>query len=171
MPSNSRKQKRQIQQWISTVGRHLPHLSKPQATVLALFSFGMVLVRTCALTTVTLILAPLLNVKENTIGKRLKEWYYDKEDKKGEKRAELDVESCFPFLLRWIMSWWKGKQLALALDPTTVSDIFTVLTVSVVYRGCAIPVACLLRKLTKREHGVNTGFVCFGCSDLVFLKI
>jgi len=32
----------------------------------------------------------------DTIRQRLKEWCYDKEDKKGERRAELNVESCFP---------------------------------------------------------------------------
>ena len=30
-------------QWLRTIMQHLPHLSKPQATVLALWSFGMVL--------------------------------------------------------------------------------------------------------------------------------
>jgi hypothetical protein len=51
----------QLNQWIVTVATHMPHLSKPQATVLALWSFGMVLAKCCALTAVVLILAPLLN--------------------------------------------------------------------------------------------------------------
>lgn len=145
------KPEKQMQQWVSIVTEHLPSLSKPQATVLALFSFGMVLVKSCALTTVVLILAPLLGVSDNTIRQRLREWYYDKEDKKGNKRAELDVPSCFPFLLRWLVSWWEGKQMALAMDATTLKDIFTVLTISVVYRGCAIPVAWTI--ITGNEKG------------------
>jgi hypothetical protein len=41
-----------------------------------------------------------------------------------------------------VLSWWDGEhRLALAIDATHFKDIFTVLTVSVVYRGCAIPVA------------------------------
>ena len=36
---------------------------------------------------------------------------------------------------------WPGPQLALALDATTLGDRFAVLAVSVLYRGCAIPVA------------------------------
>jgi len=32
-------------QWLCTITTHLPQLSKPQATVLALWSFGMVLAR------------------------------------------------------------------------------------------------------------------------------
>ena len=36
---------------------------------------------------------------------------------------------------------WQGTQVALALDATTLGTRFTVLAISVVYRGCAIPVA------------------------------
>jgi hypothetical protein len=41
-------------QWLTTLMQHLSHLSKPHATVLALWSFGMVLARSCALTAVVL---------------------------------------------------------------------------------------------------------------------
>jgi len=109
--------------------------------VLALYSFGMVLAKCCALTAVVIILAPLLKLKENTLRQRLREWYYSAEDKRGEKRAALNVESCFPFLLRWILTLWDATQLALAMDATTLADRFVVLTISVVYRGSAIPVA------------------------------
>jgi hypothetical protein len=34
----------EVYQWMMTVKQHLPHLSKPQATVLALWSFGVVIV-------------------------------------------------------------------------------------------------------------------------------
>src|SRR5947208_963939 len=36
-------------QWLTTIMHHLSPLSKPQATVLALWSFGMVLARSCSL--------------------------------------------------------------------------------------------------------------------------
>jgi hypothetical protein len=130
-----------LNEWITTVAANLPHLSKPQAMVLALFSFGMVLAKCCALTAVVLILAPLLKVKENTLRQRLREWCYDAKDKRGAKRVDFSVESCFPFLLRWILNWWHSNQLALACDATTLSDRFVVLSISVLYRGCAIPVA------------------------------
>ncbi len=37
-------------QWRTTIMHHLSQLSKPQATVLAMWSFGMVLARSCAVT-------------------------------------------------------------------------------------------------------------------------
>jgi hypothetical protein len=40
-----------------------------------------------------------------------------------------------------VVRWWQGTQLALASAATTVGQRFVVRAVSVVYRGCAIPVA------------------------------
>jgi hypothetical protein len=54
--------------------------------------------------------------------------------------------------LGWVLAWWGSaeRRLALVLDASTLSDRFTVLAISVVYRGCAIPVAWkLVRTHTK----------------------
>jgi len=51
------------------------------------------------------------------------------------------VGRCFAPLLAWVLSWWEGQQLALAVAATTLGDGFVVLVGSVLYRGCAIPVA------------------------------
>ena len=72
---------------------------------------------------------------------QLREWYDDVPRKRGTKRQALRVETCFAPLLGWVVSWWQGTQLALAIDATTLGQRFVVLAVSVVYRGCAIPVA------------------------------
>jgi hypothetical protein len=130
-----------VVEWTSIIHTHLPNLSKPQATVLALWSLGMVLARSCALTAVSVWLAALLQRKENTVRQQLREWCYEAEAKRGGQRQALAVEACFVPLLRWILSTWRGTQLALALDATTLGTRFTVLAISVVYRGCAIPVA------------------------------
>lgn len=65
----------------------------------------------------------------------------DAADKAGPTRRELDVTICFVPFLRWIIGLWTSTQLALTLDATPLSDRFVVLAISVVYRGCAIPVA------------------------------
>ena len=43
--------------------------------------------------------------------------------------------------MRWVLSLWKSNDLALAVDPTMLSDRLCAIVVSAVYRGCAIPVA------------------------------
>jgi hypothetical protein len=127
--------------WIDRLTSHFPHLSRAQATVLALWSFGMVLARSCALTAVALALAPLLGQKASTLRQRLREWYKDAADKRGRSRTQLDPTCCFAGLLAWVTADWPCRRLALALDATTLADRLTVLAVSVVYRGCAVPVA------------------------------
>jgi hypothetical protein len=130
-----------VYQWTTTVRQQLPQLSKPQATVLALWSLGMVLARSCALSAVSLLLAGGLDRKPNTVRQQLREWCYAAEAKRGERRQELDVTRCFAPLLGWVLGWWQGTQVALALDATSLGDRFVVLALSVAYRGCAIPVA------------------------------
>jgi hypothetical protein len=131
-------------QWLTTIMHHLSPLSKPQATVLAMWSFGMVLTRSCALTAVSSLLATGMQRKEQTVRQQLREWYYDAKRKRGPKRQALRVETCFAPLLGWVVCWWQGTQLAWAIDATTLGQRFVVLAVSVVYRGCAIPVAWVI---------------------------
>ena len=128
-------------EWATILQIHCPHLSKPQIKVLALWSLGMVLARSCALTAVSACLAPWLGQHDNTLRQRLREFYYEAGAKRGKNRQAVVVESCFAPLLAWVLSLWEGTQLALALDATPLSNRFTVLVISVVYRGCAIPIA------------------------------
>ena len=59
-----------LYQWTHEVTTAFPHLSKPQATVLALWSFGIILARSCALSAVALVLARLLQRQTNTVRQR-----------------------------------------------------------------------------------------------------
>jgi len=118
--------------WRTTIMQHLSHLSKPQATVLALWSCGMVLARSCALTAVSHVLAKGMKRKEQTVRQPLREWYYEVPRQRGPQRQALHVESCFPVLLGWVVRWWHGTQLALALDATALGTRVVVLAVSVV---------------------------------------
>src|SRR5262249_45224018 len=116
-----------VTEWTLVIQTHLPHLSKPQATVLALWSLGMVLARSCALTAVSAFLATWLHRKEATVRQQLREFCYEATAKRGTARQELVVETCFAPLLAWVVEQWEGTQIALALDATPLGDRFTVL--------------------------------------------
>lgn len=133
--------------------KQLPHLSVPQATVLALWSFGMVVSHSCGLTTVANYLASLTQEKENSLRQRLREWCYAKDDKRGQGRCEIDVRNSFVPLLRWVLAWWppQERRLALAMDATSLGQVFVVLVLSVIYRGCAIPIAWHVLPAGKKE--------------------
>jgi hypothetical protein len=125
----------------------MPHRSKPQATVLARWRFGMVLAQRCGLTSVAWTLAPLLGCRANTLRQRLRAWCDDTPHKAGSKRGiprdALDVTTCFLPLMRWVLAWWPPdeQRLALAIDASPLGQRFTVLAVSLIERCCAIPIA------------------------------
>src|ERR671932_1356028 len=95
-----------LSQWTLTVSTNLPQLTKPQATVLALWSYGIACTRSCGRRTVATFLALLLTQKVGTVEQRLREWCYAAADKRGTKRQTLDVTTCFAPLLRWGLAWW-----------------------------------------------------------------
>src|SRR3954447_6095971 len=55
--------------------------------------------------------------------------------------VQVDVERCFAPLLRWVLGWWQGRELALAVDATAHREDVVALVVSVLHRGSAVPVA------------------------------
>jgi hypothetical protein len=144
-----------LSQWQQTLSSHLPTLSQPQVTVLALWSLGIILAQSCGLTTVAVLLAYLLELSPSSMCERLRDWYRDAPHKSGakrrHKRRSLDVPSCFGALVRWVVAWSPPdcRQLAIALDASTLGQRFTILSISVVIRGCAIPVAWQIVEATR----------------------
>ena len=139
-------------EWLKLVMKQMTHLSKPQAKVLGMWSFAIAITHCCGLSTVTVFLAELLEKPENTVKERLRQWYCDGGEKKGRKRSQIDVEKSFVPLLNWLLSWWSAeeKSLVLAADASTLGQRFTILAISVVYRGCSIPVAWKIVEATKK---------------------
>jgi hypothetical protein len=137
--------------WTGQVVSAFPHLSRPQATMLALYSFGAILAQRCGLNSVAATLAALLDLGYLTIRSRLQEFYQPASAKSGSRRRELDVTACFAPLLAWILKGWPSRRLAVALDATSLGDRFTILSISVVYRGSACPVAWKIMQANVRH--------------------
>ena len=131
--------------WQKIVSSKFASLSLPQIRGLATWSFGMVMTRSSSLSKVSVLIANANGESENTVRQRLKEWYKSGQDKGkfGHRRASLEVQDCFASLLSWIIDLLpeNNRSLALAMDATNVGQDFTVLSINVLYRRCAIPVA------------------------------
>lgn len=121
------------------IARHLPPLRPAQARGLALWVYGTVLAHSACQSAVIAALAR--SGGDHGLRQRLREWLYDGQDKTARCHTQVAVEPCFAPLLRWLLTWWRSPDLALALDVTTRQDSLTVLAVSVLYRGVALPVA------------------------------
>ena len=132
-----------LSSWKQEVSTAFAHLSKAQVLGLVLWSVGMALTGSGGINQISALLAQVLEQKEGSVFQRLREWYLDAPHKRGDHRRELEVTSCFGPLLRWIVRSFAGEErrLALALDASTLGERWTVLAISVVIRGCAIPVA------------------------------
>lgn len=138
-------------QWIDTIAMRFPSISKPQAVGLALWSFGMILAHSCSLSAVADMLSSLLGQSFNTMRERLRDTYREADAKAGKQRTELDVTLCRAPWLAWILDGWKGNQLAVAIDATSLGQRFAMLVISVVYRGCAVPVAWKVLKANEKH--------------------
>jgi hypothetical protein len=141
------KRRQTLARWTALLYRRLPTLSLPQAKGLALWSIGIVLARSSSLHAVVLALACWLPFNRLSLRKRLQEWYVEAAAKKGHgtagmgcQRRDWEAHAASPELLAWILDDWPSQQVVLALDPTNFGDRFTVLNISVLYRGCAVPV-------------------------------
>lgn len=121
------------------IAQRLPHLRPSQHKGLALWVYGTIMAHSaCQNAVITALLT--IGVWHN-LRQYLREWLYDGQHKAAPCQTQLDVELCFAPLLRWLLSWWQGPRLALAVDPTNRKDEVVALVVSVLYRGCAIPIA------------------------------
>jgi hypothetical protein len=130
-----------LSQWEEEIARGLPVLYAAQVQVLAQWCFAMETTGVCACHTLAMFLSLSLGGAWQTVRQRLREWYWDAEDKQGLNRREVDVRVCFVPLAKWVLAHWPGTRVALALDATSLGDRLVILTVSIVYKGCAVPIA------------------------------
>src|SRR5262245_35675233 len=143
-------QAKALYQWERRVAIFFADLPPARRAWLALVSFGIVLAQCALLNRVVLRLALALGSSFNTLRQRLRKLYRPQVDANGNDRS-WDYTLCFGPLLRWATAGFTDHRLALAIDPTTLGDRFTLLTVSVVFRGCAVPVAWQV------QHGTQKG--------------
>jgi hypothetical protein len=127
--------------WPLGIQPHWPHLRKPQATVLALWSLGMGLARSGALTAVRAVLATWLGRTEPAVRQQRRALCEAATAQRGPPRQALVVEpGCAP-LWAWGVAQWEGPPLALARAATPWGARLTGLARSGGSRGWASPVA------------------------------
>lgn len=131
----------ELYQQFDEVKQHLPRLSLPQLHGAVLWSIAIITGGICSLSAAEIALQGFEQQSLNTLRQRLREFYKDSKHKKGNKRCELKVFDHFPDLLRWVVNSSDDKNIAIALDASNFRDRFVLLCISVVIRGCAIPVA------------------------------
>jgi hypothetical protein len=124
----------------AVVATHLSPLRPAQQRGLALWVVALLLTGSGCERAILTAMAPL-GFAEHALRARLREWLYDGADRAAPCGTQLDVTTCFAPMLRWVLAWWGGPVLPLAIDTTTLRERLVVLSISVLYRSAAIPVA------------------------------
>lgn len=127
-------------QLTAEVEQRFPTLRAAQQRGLAIWVWGTVVAGSGCQAAVVAAVAPLF-ATSHAARQYLREWLYPGEQRAAPCHTTLAIDGCFVGLLGWVVQWWHSTHLALAIDATTVANRVVVLTVAVVYRGCAIPVA------------------------------
>jgi DDE family transposase len=134
-----------LTQWQQELKGRFRELPTHVVFVLAVYSVGMIMAHASGLSAVAFTLSEAFAWSYHAVRKRLSEFYKEAPAKsgfkQGSKRTDFDVSTCFCPMLKWILSLWSGRHLALAIDVTNFGERFHVLCISVVIHGGAIPVA------------------------------
>lgn len=112
-------------------------LSPAQQRGLALWVYGTLLAASACQNAVLTALSGLASW--HTLRQALREWLYDGQDKAAPCHTQLPVQAGCSGLIRWFVSLWTEQRVFLALDATGHRDRLTVLTLSVLYNGSAVP--------------------------------
>ncbi len=130
----------ELYQWKAQIPKHFPDLSQPVVPGLALWSLGMIVVHACSLTAIALWWS-CLGQSFATVRERLRDAYREAGAKAGAHRRQLDLDACWAPWWDWVLEGWRGTLVAVVLDAASLGQRLVVLTASVLYRGCAVPVA------------------------------
>jgi hypothetical protein len=127
--------------WTTILQTHVPHVTTPPATVLALGSRGRVRARSWALPAVRAGLATWRGRQAPPVRQPVRALCSEATANRGTARGALVIEPCGAPRLAWGVGPWEGTPWALALEAPTVGARFPVLASRVVSRGGALPVA------------------------------
>src|SRR5258708_39768963 len=98
-----------LSHWMDDLTSGLPVLSTAQAWVLAQWCFAMEETGGCGCTTLAMFLSLALGCTFASTRQRLREWYFDAEDKCGLNRREVEGRlGCGP-LVKWGLTRWHRR--------------------------------------------------------------
>lgn len=130
---------------------YLPQLRPAQQRGLAAWVSGVLAAGSGCEAAILTAVAPL-GRPMHALRARLREVLCDGSDRAAPCATSLDLEGCFAPWFGWVLDWWVGDTVPLAIDATSLRDEQVVLAISVLYRGSAIPVAWAVLPYGKKRR-------------------
>ena len=136
-------QPKTLYHWTNQTRSAFPNLSKPQATVLAAFSFGVATAKSCALNAVAHAL-PCLGIPD-TVETRLRRFIAN---------DLIDLAKSFENLAKLAIDGMpEDAPIVLLVDETSLRDKIRAMAVAVAYEGRAIPAAAWIYRQSEWPMG------------------
>ena len=106
---------------LTSLDCHLPDLRAADRRGLTWWVYGAILAGSACQAAVVTALTPVVgNPHTAALRQRLREVFKNGADHATPCPTDLDPRTCFAPLLRWVLSWWQGEALPLALDATAL---------------------------------------------------
>ena len=117
-----------LYQWMNIIQVHFKNLKKPQAVMLAIFSFGVVVSRSSQRSKIAEELAQLGKIP--TVEKRLRRWL---------SNPRIAVDICCYHWITWVWSCCDLPRMILLVDETKLGNRMGIMMISLAYEHRAIP--------------------------------
>jgi len=137
---------RQFSRIFKDLGQVLPHFTEAQIRGLGEYAIGMLHTQSCSRTKNSYWLAEQLQEEVEALRKRMSRWITN-------GARDIVISECAPSLMKWIVSKWSSKQMALAIDMTHLSDKWIVMAVTVLYGQVGIPVNWRIFRADEKFDG------------------
>lgn len=129
----------ELEQWRTEIAKHFPHLSQPMVMRLALWSLGMILVRSGRLTAITDWWSCRLGQPFHTVRERLRDTHREAEGKAGGASGRARPECLLGAVARLGLGRVVRHPTGRGFGGAPLGQRFVLLVIRVVYRGCAVP--------------------------------
>ena len=131
----------------------LPQLRPAQQRGLALWVAGMLEAKIGREAAILSVLEPL-GAPVHALRDHLREWLYDGGDRAAPCGISLEVATCFAALLAWVVRWWVGDTLPLAIAATRLRERQVVLAI-----GTLLSLAVGTRLEDAAQRGIPPGLL------------
>ena len=151
----------ELEQWRTEIAKHFPHLSQPMVMRLALWSLGMILVRSGRLTAITDWWSCRLGQPFHTVRERLRDTHREAEGKAGGASGRARPECLLGAVARLGLGRVVRHPTGRGFGGAPLGQRFVLLVIRVVYGGVPCRLSGRSCRRAANTRGSRSGWRCY----------